>query len=544
MDEENSPLTAPLLDDHDQDEGGTLFVQEENESNDMNISTTNKETNVVAEVVSSENKSLLSKEDDVEAEADVASGTDQGSSPGPTVTSTAPTPWERGEKQPPQFRDWPYAILFYVQFITIITLGSIYTNQLVQTVEPDDSAADSSSIDWNMIIIPTLISAAVSLVLILIAFIFLTKLGKSFITFSVWASAIISLLIGMVALSANLIFFGVFSLFSALFGICYAIAVRNRIPFAAANLNAGVSSIKSNGGIILTVLLVGLVMYGWMTLWTFSLVGVMNVQEICSENEECEVQVSHPGFAILWVFFLFWTQQVFKNVIHTTVAGLVGTWYFDPQDANKFCSSAISSSLFRSLTHSFGSICFGSLCVAILQTLDWIVQSLRRQREQEGSQNASMALLLCCLDCILTLLQGIMEFFNKWAFVYVGVYGYDFMTAGKKVMTLFRERGWTVIINDNLISNALGLMCFVIALLNGLSVTFLDHDYENPSYGYFGLGFMTGLILSLTIMSIIDSAVSTIIVCFAEAPEDFERNHRIHSREMREAWNNVYQIQF
>ena len=51
--------------------------------------------------------------------------------------------------------------------------------------------------------------------------------------------------------------------------------------------------------------------------------------------------------------------------------------------------------------------------------------------------------------------------------MYVGVYGYSYLTAGKKVMTLFRERGWTVVINDNLIRNALGLMSFVIALLCG-----------------------------------------------------------------------------
>ena len=51
--------------------------------------------------------------------------------------------------------------------------------------------------------------------------------------------------------------------------------------------------------------------------------------------------------------------------------------------------------------------------------------------------------------------------------MYVGVYGYRFMTAGKKVMTLFKHRGWTVVINDNLVSNALGLMCFVISLMSG-----------------------------------------------------------------------------
>ncbi len=35
-------------------------------------------------------------------------------------------------------------------------------------------------------------------------------------------------------------------------------------------------------------------------------------------------------------------------------------------------------------------------------------------------------------------------------------------------MTLFEQRGWTVIINDHLIGNALGLMSFIIALISGI----------------------------------------------------------------------------
>jgi hypothetical protein len=42
-------------------------------------------------------------------------------------------------------------------------------------------------------------------------------------------------------------------------------------------------------------------------------------------------------------------------------------------------------------------------------------------------------------------------------------------------MTLFEQRGWTIIINDNLVSNALGLLSFIIALLIGItSVLFIN----------------------------------------------------------------------
>lgn len=48
----------------------------------------------------------------------------------------------------------------------------------------------------------------------------------------------------------------------------------------------------------------------------------------------------------------------------------------------------------------------------------------------------------------------------------------------------------------------------------------------------------------MTMMNIVDSAISTILVCFAEAPEVFDANHNTHCRDMKDAWNKVYEVQF
>ena len=53
-------------------------------------------------------------------------------------------------------------------------------------------------------------------------------------------------------------------------------------------------------------------------------------------------------------------------------------------------------------------------------------------------------------------LQSLMEYFNRWAYVYVGIYGYNFTKAGKAVFELFKQRGFDAIINDDLIGNVLG----------------------------------------------------------------------------------------
>ena len=107
---------------------------------------------------------------------------------------------------------------------------------------------------------------------------------------------------------------------------------------------------------------------------------------------------SSANYGYLFLLFLsyFFTHQVIQNTTHVTVAGTVGSWWFSPEDATSCCSSGMMGSLIRSLTTSFGSICFGSLLVAIVQALKALAQSARNNDNQ---------LLICIAECILGCLE-------------------------------------------------------------------------------------------------------------------------------------------
>jgi hypothetical protein len=68
--------------------------------------------------------------------------------------------------------------------------------------------------------------------------------------------------------------------------------------------------------------------------------------------------------------------------------------------------------LIRACTISFGSICVGSLFVAIVQTLHAIAQCIAN--EQRGHE-----FLFSCVNCFLGILDNLIQYFNKWAFVQV-----------------------------------------------------------------------------------------------------------------------------
>merc|ERR1719261_2146303 len=111
------------------------------------------------------------------------------------------------------------------------------------------------------------------------------------------------------------------------------------------------------------------------------------------------------------------------------------------------------------MTSSFGSICFGSLLVAILEAMKQMCREAQRQN------NSALA---CCAACLIGCVESLVQYINRYAFVYVGLYGHDFCAAGSHVFGLFNHRGWIdTVLNDNLISNALFYGAIIIALVNG-----------------------------------------------------------------------------
>ena len=193
--------------------------------------------------------------------------------------------------------------------------------------------------------------------------------------------------------------------------------VWRRIPFAAANLNTGLTAVKANGGIVIMSYVLVAASFLYMMLWMVALVGVYDKLNLITTDAQGNVQFTGDqlnwGYFFLLLVALFWSEQVFQNTIHATVAGVVSTWWFVPEEANSCCSKGIWGSFIRSTTTSFGSICFGSLLVAIIKALRVMVESAR-----SDSEGGCAAFLLCLVDCLLSCLEGILEYFNKFAYIY------------------------------------------------------------------------------------------------------------------------------
>jgi hypothetical protein len=451
--------------------------------------------------------------------------------------------------QQPEYRDTPFAIAFLIHILLVFFFAVVWGfSALRQPQQDNDNNATNDDGDSN--------SSSVSLsgLLWLCSLTCLVSIGISAVSLQVMMNhseiLIQSSLIGsccfMVVMIILFFIDGVITV-----GICWCIlllitifytrSVWNRIPFAAANLRTALSAIQTNGGICILAYGISCVAMIWTMIWSLALIGVS------FKESSCVGGVCKPHMNIISIVFLilsfYWTTQVLQNILHVTVSGVVGTWWFDPQDALSVFSPSIVDSFRRSTTYSFGSICMGSLLVAIIQTMEAMARAAR--------QNNTGGILLCIIECILRLISRIAVYFNRWAYCYVGLYGFDYISSGKKAMELFQARGWTTIITDNLIHRSLSLVSIVIGALSGVigmllakatgwTSTIFGSSSSSSDGIVFSVCFLIGVSMAFILMSVVLSAVDTVIVAFAEAPAEFNTHHPALYNNMIEKWKLVF----
>jgi len=455
--------------------------------------------------------------------------------------------WTRGEKQSSACKDVVFALLFLAQFGGICylagTLGLDAYEHVSRHVKSNSDGVDFD-LDYTGVGKAAGIVGGLSLVVTGL----MTGVMIRFASFLIKLALIFSCVLALASVAVCAYFkiwvgAAIGALFFAL-SCCYAYCVWSRIDFATANMVTGLAAVKTNFGITLVGYFFSIFAFGWTVLWSVAFIGVYNsspLEKGCVEDEDtvCDREINY-GYLFLLLLSFYWAHQVFANIVQTSVAGTVGTWWFVPEEASSCCSSAVTSSVSRSCTYSFGSICFGSLLVALIQAVRALIESARQ------SDDANQ-LLVCIVDCLLSCIQGLVEYFNKWAFVYVGIYGYGYCEAGKNVMTLFSGRGWDVIIADDLVDKCLGLVNLLLAgmigsigLLLESTTTWFDEFKDASQIVAFVLAFLIGLVISSISLSVVNASVNSVLVLFAEAPAEFANNHPSLSSKMRAAYMKAY----
>jgi hypothetical protein len=125
----------------------------------------------------------------------------------------------------------------------------------------------------------------------------------------------------------------------------------------------------------------------------------------------------------------YWITEWIKNIIHTTIAGVYGSWYYCSGRPGGMPTGATRGAFRHAMTYSFGSISFGSLIIALINMLRQVASIAQQQKAAEGNLVGSV--MFCIFGCLIGILDWAVQYFNRYAFSHIALYGKAYIPAAK-----------------------------------------------------------------------------------------------------------------
>ncbi|CAG8568444.1 5610_t:CDS:2 [Acaulospora morrowiae] len=296
----------------------------------------------------------------------------------------------------------------------------------------------------------------------------------------------------------------------------------------------------------------GLIVQALFTIWwIFTITAAYQVwypaackQRPAGNMPASSARCDNSRFVVIVIFLLFtyyWVSQTIFTWVHVTTSGVFASYYFLEGTEQGVPPSPIIQSAKRASTTSLGSVCLGSLLVALLQT----IRALLRMAAQE-TDNPFGAFCAACAEVIIGCIEGLLQYFNFYAYTQVAIYGKSFWQAAKDTWELIKDRGVEAIINDNLIGNVVLIGSILVGMLTalfGYLYTIIIHPSFNRDGGFTALIIVLSFIIGFQMLSVIGSVIlsgtATTFVCLAEDPRALERTklnlyRAVHNRDLPE----------
>ena len=325
--------------------------------------------------------------------------------------------------------------------------------------------------------------------------------------------------------SAASVMLGLGVLCSASCHLAFLYAARERVAFSATLLSTVASLLQAHPALIVLALgAVGVTLL-WLVVWSVAMSYTLHARALgalATGPAAGEIAYGSEGWLVFWLLLSFyWTAHVVKNVVHVTVAGTVGSWYFLAPQPHGRGADPTRRALVRALTTSFGSICLGSLVVSAIRAL--------RLGASAASRRASPGPLRSCLLCLLGFLDVVVRFFNQYAFTHVALYGKHFTSASRDTWALLSRCGIDVLAQRELTGSVLLSGC----VAGGLANVLVLGSVARASFGgqvkewlpVAWLVFLIGAGVQLLVSAVVESAVCALYVCYAEDPNALSTVH-------------------
>ncbi|KAH3900307.1 Pns1p SCDLUD_003279 [Saccharomycodes ludwigii] len=452
----------------------------------------------------------------------------------------------------PRFNDWPFTIFFVLNCFAFVAIAGLtlhgWNSSYSATGGSIYDGQNTGTLDTNAAIL-LVFSCTIALTFSILGFILCRCYPKQFIYIGMAINIASSLGTAICYLCLHYWSAGiVFIVFTALTLWCY-IGMRHRIPLAVAILRTVMDVIKWYPFTIFTAFLGSIISAAFAFFFSLVVVACYMKYDPKSNNPGCNAgggSCSNSkliGMLFITFFCGFYISEVIKNVLHSTISGIYGCWYYMAKSDQGPPKWPAWGSFKRSITYSFGSICFGSLIVSIIETFRAILQVIKNV-VISGSQWAQIGFMI--IDWVIGFFNWLASYFNHYAYSYIALYGKSYLRSAKETWNMMREKGFDALINDNLVNIAIGLYSMFVSYMCAL-FAFLYLRFTKPSYNSSG-GFTAPLIafsfvIALQICNIINetirSGVATFFIALANDPEVFQKSYPERFDEIFRAYPDV-----
>eukprot|EP00250_Pteridium_aquilinum_P029225 c3881_g1_i1 orf=257-1765(-) len=334
---------------------------------------------------------------------------------------------------------------------------------------------------------------------------FLCRKGNQMMKFSVHSVTTYLALVSVFCFRIEEIFWGIVCAIGATLQFLYVLSVMDsRFPFSTLVLRKAVKMLWElpETAKVSYVFLIAMLM--WMVLWSFGVSGVI------------ASSIANGGRWWLLMIFsvsLFWTGAVFCNVVHVIVAGLVTlVLIHGGKESATMPPRPLLQSFKHSVTTSLGSVCYGSLFTAAIRTLRWGIRGVRSLIEHNEC-------LLCCVNFLFNMVETLVRFFNKYAYVQVAVTGKSFNHSACDAWELFQSTGTEALVAYDC-SGAILLMTVILGgLLTGSCAGIWAWlKFKDDAIMIGSTAMLMGMILVGLTVVVIESAVTSLYICYAMDP--------------------------
>lgn len=293
--------------------------------------------------------------------------------------------------------------------------------------------------------------------------------------------------------------------------------------------------------------------------------------DIISTTKPCFVpHVDYFTFFLLLLSFI-WTNTVFNNLLHYFISAAITNWWkYGSCDRITFVTGIVYP-----VKYAFGSICFGSLLTATIQTLRSILyvmvychqqtqQQQQQQQQRQGQQgqrygasrntntptawssfmtpmlsssfpiNPTTAAtaatasidsyqphgwlhtctiyLMTTLMTLLTLLNYLMKHYNRYAIYFIANYHVSYYTASQYAMKLLTTRQYFLLLHQDLLDYLLWIIQIVIGLLTTILMYYYAILQFNSLGVYIYLLMLIGFVIGYMISALMLSILLSAVV--------------------------------